>query len=449
MTSTIVTAVRKWSSTFRVGIRARKSSAARRISDWISSAWEHVRDAILSAIGSLYRPLYWYRDHYEHFEPLIIPVEVLLILSGLVVTYDEEIQPLQLKNFFDWQFMQQHFFDWHHSKEFADFCIFLLLGVSGMSRLLISARGHSLGYAYREIGRLLYGTLDIDEVYARVRQAPWGSAPADKNDAKALANFADTIANRTSALLSLRTYHLRDKQWLTRDRDSLFDWFTNFPAALWRVVPEYTADKSELQASANENSGYYSVIVPTTAASAKHIRRGQKATDLAEIDPEIADAFGAQPVDVAGSTAVEFLAYVQLHVPRYPRDQLADELLFATSIQHIVFLLHGIYGAAADFRAKWNFVIFCEAANARHGRVLERFGFVRLEEKAHERSDEPTGPGKSYAGFPLFELKVVSGQPSPDPKNPKAEESKANAEKFVRFLEDLTAVYRDRATERR
>ena len=443
MTSAIGMRVRKWSSTFRGEIRARTSSVRRRSIDWISVAWERLRDAVLSAIGWLYRPLYWYREHYEHFEPLIIPAEVFLILSGLIVTYEHEIRPLHFKDL-TWDFMREYFRDWTHSKDLADFCIFLLLGISGISRLLIAARGHSLGYAYREIGRLLYGDLDIDDVYARVRRAPWGSLPARKDDAKALASYAATIANRTSALLSLRTYHLRDKEWLARDQDSLLNWFTNFPAALWRLLPEHNADEAKPQASVNESGGYYSVIVPTTAASAKHICRGQKATDLAEVNPKIADAFGKQPIDVAGSNAVEFLAYVQLHVPCYSREPLADELLFATSIQHIVFLLHGIFGAAADFRVNWNFVIFCEAANARHGSVLERFGFVGLEGKAHERSEEPTGPGKSYAGFPLFELKVVSGQPCPDPKNPKAEKSKAYAEKFVRFLEDLTVIYRDR-----
>jgi hypothetical protein len=414
-----------------------------------------MRNAILSAGGSLYRPLYWYRDHYEHIEPLIIPIELLLIISGLIF----EIGPLDIhvKDLTDLHLLRKDFSDWHpkdlaeiwtHPKDLADFCIFLLLGASGISRLLIAARGHSLGYAYREIGQLLYGKLDVDDVYARVKRAPWGSSPAGKNDADALANYASTIANRTSALLSLRTYHLRDALWLTRDHDSLLDWFTAFPAALWRLVPENNSDGSNLQGPVNESGGYYSVIVPTTAASAKHICRGQKATDLAEVDPQIAAAFGQQPSDASGSAAVELLAYVQLHVPRYRREQIADELLFATSIQHIVFLLHGIYGAAADFRAKWNFVLFCEAANSRHGRVLERIGFVGLEERAHERSEEPTGPGKSYAGFPLFELKVMNGQPCPDPKNPKAEKSKAYAEKFVRFLEDLTVIYRDRTEHR-
>jgi hypothetical protein len=449
VTVAIVTRVRKWSSTFRVEIRTRISSAGRRIGDWISGAWERVHDAVLSAFGRLYRPLYWYRDHYEHFEPLIIFVELVLIFYGLEVTYQQEIIPLDvhIKDLTDWSFYR-HFFNLGHSKDLGDFCIFLVLFISGTSRLLIAARGHSLGYAYTEIGRLLHGTLDIDDVYARVRRAPWGSAPAGKNDAKALANYADTIANRTSALLSLRTYHLRDTQWLTRDHDSLLDWFTIFPAALWRLVPDDKSDEVEPPIAANESGGYYSVVVPTTAASAKHICRGQKATDLAEVDPKIADAFGKQPIDLSGLNAVEFLAYVQLHVPRYRRERLADELLFATSIQHIVFLLHGIFGAAGNFRANWNFVIFCEAANSRHGRVLERFGFVGLEGRAHERSEEPTGPGKSYAGFPLFELKVMSGQPCPDPKNPKAEISKAYAEKFVRFLEDLTVIYRDRTEHR-
>lgn len=446
MTPAIGTRVREWSTTLRVELRARISSTGRRIADWLSGAWEHVRDVALSAVGSLYRPLYWYRDHYEHFEPLIIPVELILIFYGLDVTYQQEIRHLDIhfKDLTDWHYIYQHFFNMAHSRDLAEFCIFLVLGVSGISRLLITLRGHSLGYTYREIERVLHGQLDIDDVYARVKRAPWGASPAGNNDIQALSNYASTIANRTSALLSLRTYHSRDKEWLTRDYDSLLGWFKVFPAALWRLVPEDKSDESKSQSAVNESGGYYSVIVPTTAASAKHIRRGQKATDLAEVDPKIADAFAKQPIDGSGSNAVEFLAYVQLHVPRDRREQVADELLFAVSVQHIVFLLHGIYGAAGDFRAKWNFVIFCEAANSRHGRVLERFGFVGLEKKAHERSEEPTGPGKSYAGFPLFELKVVGGQPAPDPENTKAERSTAYANKFVGFLEDLTVIYRDR-----
>jgi len=76
-----------------VAIRARKSSAGRQIHDWISGAWDHVHNAILTAVGWLYRPLYWYRDHYEHLEPLIVPAEVLLIFSGLFVTDQQEMTP--------------------------------------------------------------------------------------------------------------------------------------------------------------------------------------------------------------------------------------------------------------------------------------------------------------------------------------------------------------------
>ena len=130
-----------------------------------------------------------------------------------------------------------------------------------------------------------------------VKLAPWGSSPAGKNDTNALSNYAGAIADRTSALLSLRTYHFRDNQWLTRDHDFLLDWFTAFPAALWRLVPEGKSDdKAPSHPAVNESGGYYSVIVPTTAASAMHIRRGQKATDLAEVDPKIVDAFANKPI---------------------------------------------------------------------------------------------------------------------------------------------------------
>ena len=450
MTSGIRTRVQTWSSTLRVGMQGWLSRSGQRAADWMADLWDRVHDGVSSAFGSLYRPLYWYRDHYEHFEPLIIAVEIALILYGLDVTYQQEIRKLDFhfKDLISWHFADQHFFlffefTWEHSKDLGEFFIFVVLGISGISRLLISLRGHALGYTYKEIERLLHGKLDIDAVYAQVKLAPWGSSPVGENDANALSNYAGTIANRTSALLSLRTYHFRDNQWLTRDHDSLLDWFTAFPAALWRLVPEGKSDdEAPSHPPVDESSGYYSVIVPTTAASAKHIRRGQKATDLAEIDPKIADAFAIKSID-SDSSRVEFLAYVQLHVPRHRREKVAEELLFATSIQHLVFLLHGIYGAADGFRAKWNFVIFCEAANSRHGRVLEHLGFVGLEEKAHERSEQPTGPGKSYAGFQLFEFKIAGGEPAHDSE--KAEARKTDARKFIRLLEELTVIYRDRA----
>jgi hypothetical protein len=435
----IRTRVQTWGSTFRVEIQGWLSRTGQRVADRMADLWDRVHDGVSSAVGWLYRPLYWYRDHYEHFEPLIIAVEIVLITYGLNVTYQQEIRKLdfQFKELIDWHFAYGHFyhffeFTWEHSKDLGEFFIFVVLGISGISRLLISLRGQALGYPYKEIERVLHGRLDIDAVYARVKLAPWGSSPAGKNDTNALSNFASTIANRTSALLSLRTYHFRDNQWLSRDHDSLLDWFTLFPAALWRLVPEGKSDdEGPSHRLVNESGGYYSVIVPTTAASANHIRRGQKATDLAEIDPKIADAFANKPIVSDDSSAVEFLAYVQLHVPRYRREKVADELLFATSIQHVVFLLHGIYGAADGFRTKWNFVLFCEAANSRHGRLLERLGFVRLTQKAHERSDAPVRPGKSYAGFPLFELQVAHGQPVND-------SDEADARKFINFIEELT-----------
>jgi hypothetical protein len=435
----IRTRVQTWGSTFRVEIQGWLSRTGQRVADRMADLWDRVHDGVSSAVGWLYRPLYWYRDHYEHFEPLIIAVEIVLITYGLNVTYQQEIRKLdfQFKELIDWHFAYGHFyhffeFTWEHSKDLGEFFIFVVLGISGISRLLISLRGQALGYPYKEIERVLHGRLDIDAVYARVKLAPWGSSPAGKNDTNALSNFASTIANRTSALLSLRTYHFRDNQWLSRDHDSLLDWFTLFPAALWRLVPEGKSDdEAPAHRLVNESGGYYSVIVPTTAASANHIRRGQKATDLAEIDPKIADAFANKPIVSDDSSAVEFLAYVQLHVPRYRREKVADELLFATSIQHVVFLLHGIYGAADGFRTKWNFVLFCEAANSRHGRLLERLGFVRLTQKAHERSDAPVRPGKSYAGFPLFELQVAHGQPVND-------SDEADARKFINFIEELT-----------
>jgi hypothetical protein len=385
----------------------------------ISAVWSRVS-------GGLYRRLYLYRDHYENFEPLIIIAELLLISYGLWAA-GQDIRALHLptKDLVTLEFLKERFPD------LGEFFIFVVLGISGISRLVIAFRGSALGYTYKQIGQFvdLHGNLNIDDVYARVKQAPLGSAPGVKSDKGTFLAYADAIADRTSELLSVRAYHFRDVQWLKRDRDSLAEWFETFPSALWRLASGGKSNESK-PPDPLDKSGYYSVIVPMTAASARAIRRGQKATDLAEVDRKVADAFARKPLD----TPVVFLAYVQLHLPQDEKDQIAEELLFAASIQHVAYLLYGTYGAVGDFRTKWNFVILCEAANSRHGSLLERLGFVRLTQKAHERSDAPVRPGKSYAGFPLFELQVVGGQPSGD-------SDEADARKFINLIEELTTIH--------
>jgi hypothetical protein len=385
----------------------------------------------LPVYGNLYRWLYWYRDHYEVIEPVIILTELVLISYGLQHEWQTDIRDhFAVRQLYDLGFIKDHF------NNFGDFFIFVILGISAVSRLLIALRGNALGYAYTKIGRIVdfSGNLDIDDVYARVKSAPWGSPPGPGGDKSSLLAYAEAIAARTSALLSVRTFRLPDKEWLARERDSLVEWFEAFPAALWRLVPEAKAGGPTPQTS-SERAGYYSVIVPTTLASARAIRRGQKATDLAEVNHNVADVFAGKPLDASSLGVVEFVAYLQLHIPRDAKDQLAEELLFAASLQHVAYLLYRLYGVKGDFRAKWSFVIQCEAANTRHGRVLKRLGFVELQHRAHERSDAPLRPGKSYAGFRLFEIQVVGGQPFGD-------SDEADARKFINLIEELAIHYR-------
>jgi hypothetical protein len=390
----------------------------------IGSVWRRLK-------GATYRPIYWYRENYERFEAWVIVFELSLIGVGLWAVLTE-IRDETMEHVFRLKFAAEHF------KDILEVAIFAVLLMSGVSRLVVAARRSNLGYTYKKIADVIdsYGGTDAaDVLYEKVEKVSWtcGSAPGLGGKPGSLLPHVKAIAARTATLLSVRSFHFLDERWKKREQDSLGEWFEACPAALWRVDLDEGAQRIGGAAERFSYPGYYSVIVPMTRKSKRSIQLGQKATDLAEIDRDASDVIAGRFNGADRPERLELLAYLQVHLPRNPTETTAPELLFAASMQHLAYLLARFYGTGSDFRTRWNFSILCEAANRRHSQVLEKLGFTELRLKAHERSHEPISPGRSYAGFSLFELEVMNGHPGGDVDH--IEGRRVSAQNFIYFLE--------------
>ena len=343
--------------------------------------------------GRVYGAFYSYRELYENvFEVIVGTFEIFLIAFGLGLAAHEFLDDSHRMGGFE----EAHII--------GELFIFALLSLLTLSRLVVVARTRRLGYTYRiPVGELERPDADTRrQFFAAVAQVPLGHPPCLSNDwTEQLPYLSEKIAHQTASLLSIRSWFLQDDQWRSREQEALGDWFTAFPASLWHI-----ADGT---ASPPGPTGYYSVTVPMTAKSARSIRRGQRATDMAEVEPAVVKAFSFSPLpEATGPRRVDLIAYLHIHVPEgdEPRD---DTVLLASSFQHLAFLLLGLFGCGDGFEQRWTFTVLCESSNHEMNMVLQSIGFVQLK-RERDGSKAQTLEARSYAGFMLFELKVDNGQ---------------------------------------
>jgi hypothetical protein len=344
-----------------------------------------------------YKILYQYLELYQNkFEAVVATIEIFLIAYGLW----EAVRKAVISQGFELDMVFQS----------VDFVVFLLLLLTQLSRFLVSIRRTKLGYAYDRVLEK-FDSDDEPEAYRSFQQqieaAPMGYAPGLLPAwPDMVQDLADRIAVQTASLLSLRSWFFIDRQWQRRERDSLSEWFTEFPPALW-VVPE--ADQPS-PPDGPFNGGYLSVIVPMTRHSGRSIRKGQRAADLAELDAGIRGRFG----DGAGKSTevreLDLLAYLHIHVPSNKTDLTRDDSrLLSASIQHLAFLLLAVWGTNGnDFTERWNFSVLCESSNRGMNVILQKLGFAHVKREPDGSETQRHEP-RSYAGFILYELKVERG----------------------------------------
>jgi hypothetical protein len=378
--------------------------------------------------GKVYGLAFAYRELYENrFEAIVAALEVLLLAVGLgswivLHVFLHQEAPGRMSG-------------WEMALKAAELAVFLLLLLIFLSRIFVELRRTRLGYSY---AKLAGSDEDPDPEFirgfqAQMRQVALGYAPGlerGRSDQPAwseqLEYIADRIAHQTASLLSERSWFFRDPRWQAREADALADWFRAFPASLWRLPekggPHDPADP--------ERSGYFSVIVPMTAKSARSIRKGWRATDLAEVDPRAIEAFRSDRSACASDPPrLDFLAYLHIHVPSAAGAHRDETRLLAVSIQHLAFLLHGFYGSQDRFEEHWDFAVLCESSNKEMNRVLSRLGF-RPVEREPDGSRVQVTEARSYAGFRLFELKVEQGS-----------SELQDARKFLGVLRNLVLAY--------
>jgi hypothetical protein len=352
------------------------------------------------AIGArLYRFLYRYRETYAtRFEAFVLVLEIVLIVLGLTLSVvhvfedhpDGPRTPARM---------------WEMAHDFSEVPVFVVLLLLALSRSIVKLRTLRLGYAYEPAVALLEGT-DPEKrrrFFKAIEAVPIGQAPGMNPEwAEHYPYYADKIAHQTASLLSVRSWLLRDEQWRSREQDSLSDWFKVFPAGLWQCAPSPTSQDLPTEA------GYFSVAIPMTPQSARSLRRGLRATDMAEVDPAAIRAFRLDrgPTD-APLRRAELLAYLHIHVPQ-ANETRDDLLLLAASFQHLAYLLFGLFGVEGDYCERWNFNLLCESSNQKMNLVLRSMGFAPVV-RERDGSETQEREARSYAGFLLFELKVDEG----------------------------------------
>jgi hypothetical protein len=362
--------------------------------------WRTIRQIFRRVGGKLYNLSFRYIELYENrFEAAVAASEILLIALGLWLWFRLHQHPGGSPTLPSWEMPLKG----------AESIVFLLLLLLSFSRLFVAWRRTRLGYSYSKLVRMINDRQPepIKPLYEHIKGIGWGYAlglqPEWPGRQRAIAK---RIAHQTAGLLSERAWFLRDERWRAREEESLNEWFKAFPPSLWKLP----ATEEGQAAEGSRAGGYFSVIVPMTRESARSIRKGWRATDLAEIDPKAAQVFRAggsepaRPVD-----QVELLAYLHIYVPPVWRKDRDDARLLAASIQHLAFLLRGFYGSREGCDKFWNFTLLCESSNRAMNRVMERLGLTRVE-RERDGSLTQAREARSYAGFLLFELKVEQGQ---------------------------------------
>lgn len=356
-----------------------------------------------AAIGArLYRFLYRYRETYAtRFEAYVLVLEIVLIVIGLALSIAQAFEehaagPMTSS------------LKWEMAHDLVEVPVFLVLLTLALSRAIVKIRTRRLGYDYDAAVALLE---DGDPEKRRrffdaIEAVPMGQAPGLNPEwTDHYPYYADNIAHQTASLLSVRSWLLRDEQWRSREQDSLSDWFNVFPASLWQCA----ASVPTRPTSPNRPSeaGYFSVVVPITPQSARSLRRGLRATDMAEVDPAAVRAFTlARRPEIPAPRRVEFIAYLHIHVPD-ASEAREDLLLLAASFQHIAYLIFGLFGADDDCK-RWTFDVLCESSNEKMNLVLRSMGFEPVV-RARDGSETQEREARSYAGFLLYELKVDAG----------------------------------------
>lgn len=381
----------------------------------------------ISFLARLYRVLFHYRDLYEsRMEAIVVPCELALIGFGLWLTFHRLGEGREM------------------AVESGEALVFVLLLLLLVSRYAVRVRGSRLGYAYERIMRKLAASQEdaaFQKFQDEIVRMPLGWSPghvdgmgqAGESWRERAHVYAAKIAAETARLLSVRSWLFLDSRWQERERDSLGEWFRQFPAALW-LLPEDDHWSPQDPAAAG---GYYcSVIVPMTRASGRSIRKGQRATDLAELDTDVTrrvDSGAAPDPAPPAALAADLLAYVHIHVPKGGmRSTRAEMRLLAASVQHLGLFLYTMFGAGNAATSRWNFSILCESSNRHMSAILRRLGFTRLH-REEDGSETQRQEARSYGGFALFEFRARDGQGED-----------ANAGDFLVLLEKVVRLHAQR-----
>ena len=371
-------------------------------------------------VARIYRLLFAYFELYEsRFEALIAPIELVLISIGFYSTFRR------------WR-VEGTMDTTEKLYEGAEMTIFVLLALTVVSRILIRRRKSKLGYAYGALKtRVTQDDGHVEQLRQLVRDTPIGHAPGlDPDWEDRIPRLAKLIADQASRKLSWRLWLGSDVRWASRERESLSAWFSDFPLSLWQL-PAQAGPNGEASAGGD----YFSIVVPMTRPSRRSIRKGHRATDMAEIPALLRERFAASPHAAAGGLPMperlDLLAYLHIHVPGPDADEPADDSrLLMASVQHLAFMLHWLHGTRLAQKNSWNFTVLCESSNGELNAILKRLGFSAVQ-REHDGAEGHRFDAHSYAGFALFELVVENG----NCENP-------DAEHFLVALRDMATRLR-------
>jgi hypothetical protein len=371
-------------------------------------------------LARIYGLLFAYLELYEsRFEAVVAPVELALIAGGFVSTFER------------WR-AEGSMAATEKVYELCEMLIFALLALTVISRILIRRRKSKLGYAYRGVRtRILQDDGHVEHLRTMVEETPLGRAPGLEPDwENRVPRLAKVIADQASRKLSWRLWLGSDVRWASRERESLSAWFSDFPLSLWHLPADAAGDMRH-----SAGGDYYSIVVPMTRPSRRSIRKGHRATDMAEIPSFLRDRFsvGPRPKKSAAQAPerLDLLAYLHIYVPRKGTgDPPEESKLLMASIQHLAFLLHWIHGAKLLQKNLWNFTVLCESSNDELNEILTRLGFAPVE-REHDGGEGHRYDARSYAGFALFELVVENGTCE-----------RADGDNFLVALRDMAARFR-------